>query len=299
MTCKHRFCLTASAGAWNGLCYWNNVPFIGTLWRSMAVVEHVVSNEESGLASVDLVLGLLELLAASERPTAMSDIAREMGISKARTHRHLRALLQHGYVLQDRSTERYEIGTKLLALGEAVRDRFDVLAATQAEIGRLRDETGQTVTVSTLIDDSVVVLELLRGKTVVEFGVRPGSTLDFHSSAHGLVALAFGPLHLLEQVLARPLKAWTPSTLTDSGKLRKQIEKVRQQRWATAADQLLVGVNALAAPVFDFRNQWRGTIAIVGPTQFIRAQPSNEQLAQVTAAAAEASRRLGWRTGTP
>jgi IclR family acetate operon transcriptional repressor len=262
----------------------------------MAVVEQIASNEESGLASVDLVLGLLELLAASKQPTAMSDIAREMGISKARTHRHLRALMQHGYVLQDRSTERYEIGTKLLALGEAVRDRFDVLAATQAEIGRLRDETGQTVTVSTLIDDAVVVLELLRGKMVVEFGVRPGSTLDFHSSAHGLVALAFGPLHLQEKVLARPLKAWTPSTLTDANKLRKQIEKVRQQRWATAADQLLVGVNALAAPVFDYRNTWRGTIAIVGPTQFIRAQPSNEQLAQVTAAAAEASRRLGWRT---
>jgi hypothetical protein len=34
----------------------------------------------------------------------------------------------------------------------------------------------------------------------------------------------------------------------------------------------------------------------VGPTQFIRATPSKEQLRQVSAAAAEASRRLGWRT---
>jgi len=261
----------------------------------MAVAELERRSDEQGLASVDLVLGLIEKLARSKGPHAMSDIARDMGISKARMHRHLRALLQHGYVLQDRDTERYEIGTKLLALGEAVRDRFDVLAAAQAEMSRLHDETEQTVTVSTLIDNAVVVLDLLRGKTVVEFGIRPGSTLDFHASAHGLVALAYGPRHLAERILARPLKARTASTLTDPAKLKKQIEKVLTQGWATAADQFLVGVNALAAPIFDYRRDWRGSIAIVGPTQFIRAIPTKQQIAQVVAAATEASRRLGWR----
>jgi DNA-binding IclR family transcriptional regulator len=157
----------------------------------------------------------------------------------------------------------------------------------------LCDETGQTVTVSALVENAVVVLDLLQGKTLVEFSVRPGSTLDFHASAHGLVALAFGPPHLAEQVLARRLKAWTPATLTDPGKLKKLIDKVRAQRWATAADQLLVGVNALAVPIFDYTKAWRGTIAIVGSTQFIAATPSKDQLARVAAAAAEASRRLG------
>lgn len=261
----------------------------------MAVTDEVSSRETRGLASIDLVVGLIEYLAGSARPHAMSDIARTLGISKARTHRHLRALMQHGYVLQDRSTERYAIGTKLLALGEAVRDRFDVLSATQAEIGRLRDETGQTVTVSTLIEDAVVVLELLRGKAVVEFGVRPGSTLDFHATAHGLVALAFGPPALTELALSRPLKAWTAETVIDPAQLRQRVAQVRAQGWATAADQMLIGFNALAVPVFDFRNAWRGTIAIVGQTQLIPATPSEEQRTQVCAAATETSRRLGWK----
>lgn len=269
----------------------------------MTIVDETQSSDEtgseSGLASVDLVLSLIELLAGSARPRAMSDIAREMGISKARAHRHLRALMQHGYVLQDPDTERYEIGVKLLALGEAVRHRFDVLGATRPEMGRLRDETGQTVTVSALVDNAVVILELLPGKTLVEFGVRPGATLDFHASAHGHVALAFGPKGLLERVLSRKLKTHTPSTLTDPAKLAAEVEKVRRRGWATAADQLLVGVNALAAPIFDYRGDWRGSLAIVGATQFIPADPAPEQLAQVTGAAAEASRRLGWRMGTP
>lgn len=241
------------------------------------------------------MLNLIELLARSDRPRAMSDIARELGISKARAHRHLRALIQHGYARQDPETERYEIGIKVLALGEIVRDRFDVMTAARPELGRLRDETGQTVTVSALVDNAIVVLDLLPGKTLVEFGIRPGSTLDFHASAHGLVGLAYGPARLLQTVLARPLKAWTSATVTDPAKLAKAVETVRQQRWATAADQLLLGVNALAAPIFDYRNEWRGTIAIVGSTQFIDAQPTAKQLALVVEAAAESSRRLGWK----
>lgn len=252
------------------------------------------ADEDAGLNSVDLVLNLIEFLASSKRARPMTEIARELQISKSRAHRHLRALVQRGYVLQDPQTEQYEISVRLLALGETVRDRFDILPAIRPVVSRLRDETGQTVTVSALVEDSVVALELLHGRTVVEFGVRPGSTLELHASAHGLVALAFGPSYLAAEVLARPLKSWTPATITDAGKLRKQIDKVRTRRWSTAADQLVVGVNALAVPIFDYRGEWRATIAIVGATQFIAAIPSNEQLAQVAAAAAEASRRLGW-----
>jgi DNA-binding IclR family transcriptional regulator len=265
--------------------------------QALSAVSQALPYEESGLASVDLVLNLVEYLAVNGRSHAMTDIAREMGISKARAHRHLRALVQHGYVRQDRVTERYEAGVKLLSLGEAVRDRFDVLSAARPEIGRLRDATGQTVTISALVDGQVVVLELLQGKSVVEFSVRPGSTLEFHASAHGAVALAFGPPQLAERVLSRPLKAFTPSTLTDPKKLKQRIAKVRARGWATAADELLVGVNALAVPVFDFRGEWCGTIAIVGPTQFVAETPSKQQLAQIVSAAQETSRRMGWRPG--
>jgi hypothetical protein len=48
------------------------------------------SSEQAGLASVDLVLSLIERLAATRQLPAMSDLARELGTSKARIHRHLR-----------------------------------------------------------------------------------------------------------------------------------------------------------------------------------------------------------------
>lgn len=243
------------------------------------------SPASAGLASVDLVLDLIECLAAAPRPRGVSDLARELGISKARAHRHLRALVERGYVRQDAETDRYEIGVKLLVLGEAVRERFGALGAMRPEMMRLRESTGQAVTASALVEGAVTVLEVLQGRTLIEFGIRPGARLDFQTSAHGLVALAFGPSALQEAVLA---------AAADRKTLAAEVERIRRQGWATAVDRVLAGVNALAAPVFDHRGDLRGALAIVGSSQFIAAVPSEDQIAAVTRAAAEASRRLGW-----
>lgn len=250
---------------------------------------------EPNLASVDLVLTLMEVLAASPRPRGVSEIARELGLSKARAHRHLRALMSRGYVRQDPVSERYEIAIKLMILGEAVRDRFDVLTAMRPAMAALREATGQAVTASALIEDKVVVLDLLPGRNPIEFGVRPGTALDFHATAHGHIALAFGPPRLMNQANACPLKAWTAATITDPKRLAEAVAQARRQGWAGAPDQMMPGVNALAAPVFDHLGAWRGTIALVGSTQAIAACPAPEQIRQLTAAAAQASTSLGWR----
>jgi DNA-binding IclR family transcriptional regulator len=254
-----------------------------------------VDAPEAGLASVDLVLNMIELLGAAHRPRGVSDIARELGVSKARAHRHLRALVQRGYVRQDAETDRYAIGIKLLVLGEAVRDRFDVLGAMRPQMQILRDATGQAVTAATLVEGAVTIMEMLQGRTLIEFGFRPGARLDFHASAHGLTALAFGPSEMVESALAQPLKAWTAATITDPAEVSARVAQVRERGWATAVDQVLIGVNALAAPVFDHRGAWAGAIAIVGSTQFIPEPPTPDQIVQVTQAAAAASRGLGWK----
>jgi DNA-binding IclR family transcriptional regulator len=249
----------------------------------------------SDLESVDLILRLLELLARSPEPRGVSDVARQLGISKPRAHRHLRALVQRGYACQDAPSDGYEVGVKVLTLGEAVRDRFDAVRAIRPQMAPLREATGLAVTATTLIEGAVTVVEMMQGRTLIEFAVRPGARLDFHASAHGLIALAFGPPSLLERALSAPLKTWTDRTVTDPAAVRESVALVRRQGWATAVDAVQVGVNALAAPVFDHRGDWQGTIALVGATQFIPERPSDAQIALVKQAAAAASRTLGWR----
>lgn len=255
------------------------------VFRSAEQGQDLVGGRE-GLLSVNFILNIIELLAETDRPRALSDIARTLGVSKPRTHRHLRALLRRGYVRQESETDRYEITAKLLALGETVRDRFDIARVVRPEVSRLRDATGHTVTVSTLVADLVTVIEMLHGRTFIEFAVRPGSAYNPFASAHGLVALAYGPAQ-------RIARAWTGPPASDPDAFAAEVARVRERGWATAPDLVLLGVNALAAPIFDHHGDWRGTIAIVGVTSLIPAVPAPAQIKEVLRAAREVSRQLG------
>jgi DNA-binding IclR family transcriptional regulator len=244
--------------------------------------------------TVDLSLSLLEHLASSREPIGVSELAREFASSKATVYRHLQALVLHGFVHQEPATMRYTAGIKLFVLGERLRERFDVLAVAREEMAALRQETGQPVTLSTLVENQVVVLEVLQGQAIVNFGTQAGTVLDLHASAHGNVALAFGPEGLMEHCLAGPLKAWTPQTICSPNALQRAVAQVRARGWATAPNRVLQGVNGLAAPLFNHTGAYAGAVAIAGSIQYIPASPSPGLVRAVTQTAERISRKLGW-----
>src|SRR5215475_12931021 len=265
----------------------------------VAPLEHRVRKsrlavEGPATETVDLSLRLLERLANSSEPIGVSDLAREFSSSKATVYRHLQALVRHGFVHQEPATMRYAAGIKLFILGERLRERFDIIPLAREDMARLREQTGQPATLSALVQNQVVVLEVLQGQAIVNFGTQPGTVLDLHASAHGNVALAFGPEHLMAHCLARPLKAWTPQTICSPSALARAIAQVKARGWATAPNRVLQGVNGLAAPLFNHAGRYAGAVAIAGSIQYIPASPPPRQIRAVTQTAERISRKLGW-----
>ena len=253
------------------------------------------TKRDAGTSTLDLALRVIEFLAFQSRPVALAQIASEFGASKATVYRHLVTLQRHGFVRQDPRSGHYGAGIKLMVLGEAQRGRFDILVAAKPALVHLRDRTGQAVSLCALVDGELIVLELVEGRSIIDFSTRPGTRLDLHASAHGKIWLAFGPRELQDNLVAAPLRAWTADTLTDPAVLARQIDEIRARGWATAPGEVMPGVNTLAAPVFDYRGQLTATIAIVGSTQLIASPPKDEQIDAVTACGKEISAELGWR----
>jgi IclR family transcriptional regulator, acetate operon repressor len=253
-----------------------------------------LADKGAATETVDLSLRLLERLASSREAIGVSELAREFASSKATIYRHLQALVMHGFVHQEPTTMRYAAGIKLFILGERLRERFDILPVARDDLARLRDETGQPATLTALVEDQVVVLEVLQGRAIVNFGTQAGTVLDLHASAHGKVALAFGPEGLLQRCIARRLKAWTPQTICSPTALERAVAQVRSRGWATAPNQVLHGVNGLAAPVFNHAGSYVGAVAIAGSIQYIPASPPQDQIKAVAQTADRISRKLGW-----
>lgn len=245
--------------------------------------------------TLDLALRILDFLAGQASPTALTAIAQAFGASKSTVYRHLSALARHGFVRRDISTGRYAIGVKLMVLGETSRSNFEIVTVARDALLKLRDTTGQAVSLCALLDDDLVVLDLMHGRSVVEFMTRPGTRLALHASAHGKIWLAFGPEGLLDKVLNAAREAWTSHTITDAKALRNEVQAVRKRGWSTAPNQVVMGVNTLAAPVLDHRGVLVGSIAFVGSTQVIAVKPTPAQLSAVLEAARSVSRELGWK----
>ena len=143
--------------------------------------------------TLDLALRILDHLAEQASPIALTAIAQTFAASKSTVYRHLSALARHGFVRRDVSTGRYAIGIKLMVLGETSRSNFEIVTVARDALLKLRDTTGQAVSLCALLDDDLVVLDLMHGRSVVEFTTRPGTRLALHASAHGKIWLAFGP----------------------------------------------------------------------------------------------------------
>src|SRR5258708_1838550 len=245
--------------------------------------------------TLDLALRILDYLAGQASPIALTAIAQIFSASKSTVYRHLSALARHGFVRRDVSTGRYAIGIKLMVLGETSRGNFEIVTVARDALLKLRDTTGQAVSLCTLLDDDLVVLDLMHGRSVVEFTTRPGTRLALHASAHGKIWLAFGPETLIKRVLSTPRQAWTSQTLTDARTIAAEVQAVHKRGWSTAPNQAVMAVNTLAAPVLDHRGVLVGSIALVGSTQVIAPKPVPATLVAVLEAARSVSRVLGWK----
>jgi DNA-binding IclR family transcriptional regulator len=134
---------------------------------------------------------------------------------------------------------------------------------------------------------------MMPGTAAIEIGVRSGSELPFHSSAQGKVLLAFAPRPQQQRILAKPLTSSTPHTVIDPEPLEDELVRIAQLGFATAPEQAMLGINAVAAPIFDEQDSCAGSLALVGSIQFLPAEPDANSISALKAAAGKISRMLG------
>jgi DNA-binding IclR family transcriptional regulator len=247
-----------------------------------------------GVQAVLLALRILEAMAAQRGPVGITELATALGTTKSRIHRHLQTLLQQGYVARDGDTERYVIGAALVALSYQAGENVDLGSAARQAMVELRDTLGHSTVVSRVEVSGLRVLSTVPGRAGIEVSVKPGSLLSYRSSAQGKVAIAFGPdslRNLAEKAKSEPL---TQFTITDREQWTGEIERVRAQGWAAAANEWVVGVNAIAAPIFGPGGALAGTIGIVDWIRALPSPPETRTLERVVAAAARISAALGY-----
>jgi DNA-binding IclR family transcriptional regulator len=257
-----------------------------------------VSEEEKpegtgAVQSVLMAVRVLEAMALAGGPLRVSDLARKLEEPKGRVHRHLVTLRQAGLVAQEAATERYHLTWRLFQIGQAAGEQFDLKRVAEPAMHRLRDAVGQSVLLAVPAGGEPLVVHALEAPNKVSITVQPGNRPAAHCSAQGRVILAFLGEDARARVLAEPLEALTPQSMTDAAAIRARLELVRGRLWESAPGEAMLGINVLAAPLFAAGDVLVGTIGLVGSVQFVQDPPERAMLGALHRAAAEISSRLG------
>src|SRR6202171_2509995 len=215
----------------------------------LAVSESNGKRDPSVIRSVDRAVAILDLLAQDGWQTG-AEVARGLHVHRSTALRLLGTLERHALVERDPHTAKYRLGPRLPQLASVVTGESDLRSLARPVCEGLAVALGETVTLDVLVGDEIVPIEQATASTSVVGVTRLGRRTPVHCTASGKGILAFGPAAVRERLLARPLERSTAHTITGRAELETQLSDALKDGFARTYEELEVGLDALAAPVF-------------------------------------------------
>jgi IclR family KDG regulon transcriptional repressor len=223
-------------------------------------------------------LRALEILATSERPLGVTEVAQRMGIVKSNAHRVLQTLVAAGFVVPLQDGGRYQLTLKLWSLGSAVAVSTDLRQLASPVLGRLRDATGETAFLALRDGMQVTFMEIQPSARAIRVHTAVGARMPAYCTSAGKVLLAF------DEATHGELECVA---------LRAEFKKILSQGYAINRGGYRKEVSGLAVPVVDAQGKFVASAGISGPTERFKAAAIKEWLPKVMQAGADISRMLG------
>jgi DNA-binding IclR family transcriptional regulator len=247
------------------------------------------------IQSVDRAARILKALAGGPRRLGVSELADRLGMTRPTVHGLLQTLQAHGFVEQDRESDKYQLGAGLLQLGNSYLDLNELRGRSIVHAERLAGTTQSAVRVGVLHGRNVVVVHHVFRPDAAFQVLEVGAQLPVHASALGKAMLAWLAPETVDDLTAEPLPKLTARTLTGKA-LRGELDEARERGVARERDEAVLGESSIAAPIFDHAGDVVGSIGVVGDTARILPRgPARGMAAAVIEAARGVSRELGAR----
>jgi DNA-binding IclR family transcriptional regulator len=239
----------------------------------------------SGTQAIERAAQVLVHVVESPEPLGLGELAETTGLPKSTTSRVVSALERQGLVQRAGGLRPGPVLMRFAQRG---------LGATLVELAdealrRLAEESGETTNLAVPTPIGVEHLAQRDSRHFVGVANWVGKRVPLHSAANGKVFLAYGAAPVPDS-----LEQLTPRTIVDRAALEQELERMRTRGYATAADELELGLSALAAPVSGAGGEVVAALSISAPTIRLPA----DRMRQLARPLLEQARALSARLGT-
>ena len=245
------------------------------------------------IQSVDRAVAILNAFSIHEAQLGVTELSHRLGLHKSTVHRLLASLEKGGLVERDPRNRRYSLGIRLIELAGTMLNSRNVPQVVRPYLHYVADAVEELTYLAYRVGDDVLNIEQVPGPHLVQSVGWLGRRTPLHSTSAGKIFLAHMPDQELERILQRGLSRTTPRTITDPADLRYELERVREQGYATQFEELEEGTNAIAVPITSPNNEVIAAIGVVGPSYRFTPERAMSHLDVIRSVAREVSHRLG------
>lgn len=215
------------------------------------------------------ILNILSSFASCIEPQGLTELSQKLGLTKNKTYRALRTLVEQGYLVKDISGSRYDLGYRVFEIHGNSIEEFDIRALCAPYLRRIHELTGESAFVSIIVGRNHLTIDGVeaQGRRVSN---PHGMLVPLYASCASRAMLPF--LHDSEideyiRSLPVPFKRFTPTTLTTPDELWDEIRKVRARGYAEGLSDHFVGGTNVAFPVLDSTGRPHAAITLNAPAE--------------------------------
>jgi len=230
---------------------------------------------------------ILELVSRNASRLSLSDISRELDISKSTVHGIAAALEDAGALVRDPVTRAYAPGMTLYELGRAAHARIDLKDVARPHMVDLAERTQESVFLGMRSGEHVFILDIVESAQELKITSPVGTRIPLLAGATGKVLLAsMDEEHALRILRSMSLTRYTHRTITDTDRYVDEIRAARARGYAMDDEEYISGVRAVASSI-PANGQTASAIWVVG---FSARMPGEkmQQIGSETRLAAEA-----------
>ncbi len=243
--------------------------------------------------TVQKAMNLLEALVRSGQPRRLTELARQLELTKPNVYRLLSTLTILGYVKKDAQTSLYSPTLKMWELGSMLVRDVDLVSVAGGRLRRLSEETHESVQLAVFDAGFTVYVDKVDSPQPLKAMTSIGSRLPASVTSTGKALLAWMPSEALDMAFQH-VKRYTPLTLTRRKDIERDLEEIRARGYAINRGEFRVGICGIASPIRDKSAGVVASIGVWGAERNILG-PRQTELAQlVTSAARDVSKSLGF-----
>ena len=238
---------------------------------------------EGGLDRAAAILGAFD---ATHRELTLAALVARSGLPRSTTHRTADRMIRLGWL--EKPGDRYRIGNRLFEVASLAPIRLELREAVLPFLQDLHQATRITVQLGVLDGTQILVVEKITGHRAMPMLSQTGGMIPAYCSALGRAILAYSEPAVIDAVLAGPLHARTPRTLTGRVAIMRELTAVPERGWAVDREEGNIGVSCVAAPIFGPLGDVAAAVSVTGPSQLVRADRAGPAVRMAAAAASRA-----------